>query len=71
MLHNNYLCLVESNKQQIKEVRSKIQTENAETIKATPKRVWIRPTHGASFAFSWQEDKNEEINQLDMSALIS
>ena len=29
MLHFDYLCLVESNKQQIKEVRSKIQTENS------------------------------------------
>ena len=27
MLHDNYLCLVESNKQQIKEVGSKIQVE--------------------------------------------
>ena len=44
MLHDNYLCLEESGKQQIKEVRSKIQPENVET-KATPKRVWIRPTH--------------------------
>ena len=38
MLHDEYLCLVESGKQQIKEVRSKIQPENLET-KATPKRV--------------------------------
>ena len=51
MLHDNYLCLVESNKQQIKEVRSKIQAENSET-KATSKRVWIRPIHSASVAFS-------------------
>ena len=29
----------------------KIQAENLET-KATPKRVWIRPTHSASVAFS-------------------
>ena len=28
MLHDNYLCLVESHKQQIEEVRSKIQAEN-------------------------------------------
>ena len=51
MLHDDYLCLVESGKQQIKEVRSKIQPENLET-KATPKRVRIRPTHSASVAFS-------------------
>ena len=51
MLRNDYLCLVESGKQQIKEVRSKIQPENSE-IKVTPKRVWIRPTHSASSAFS-------------------
>ena len=31
MLHDNYLCSVESNKQQIKGVRSKIQAENSET----------------------------------------
>ena len=31
MLHDNYLCLVESNKQQIEKVRSKIQVENSET----------------------------------------
>ena len=35
MLHDNYLCLVESNKQQIEEVGSKIQAENLET-RATP-----------------------------------
>ena len=29
MLHDNYLCLVESNKPQIKEVRSKTQLENS------------------------------------------
>ena len=46
-----YLCLVESNKQQIEEVRSKIQAENSET-QATPKRVRDRPTHSASVAFS-------------------
>ena len=51
MLHDDYLCLVESGKQQIKEVRSKIQPENLE-VKATPKRGWIRPTHSASAAFS-------------------
>ena len=51
MLHDDYLCLVESSKQQIKEVRSIIQPENSET-KATPKRVGIRPKHSASVAFS-------------------
>ena len=43
---------LKSSKQQIKEIRSKIQPENLET-KATPKRVWIRPKHSASTAFSW------------------
>ena len=43
MLHDNYLCLVEFNKQQIKEVRSETQPENSET-KTTRERVWIRPT---------------------------
>ena len=47
----DYLCLVESGKQQIKEVTSKIQPENSET-KPTPKRVWIRPKHSDSAAFS-------------------
>ena len=50
-LLDNYLCLVESNKQQIEKVRSKIQAENLET-RATPKRVWIRPMHSVSVAFS-------------------
>ena len=51
MLHEIYLCLVESNKQQIEEVRCKIQAENSETG-ATPKRIWIRLMHSASVAFS-------------------
>ena len=34
-----------------KKSQKKIQAENLET-KATPKRVWIRPTHSASVAFS-------------------
>ena len=51
MLHNNYPGLVESDKQQIKEVRSKTQPENSKT-KATSKRVWICPMHSASVAFS-------------------
>ena len=51
MLHDNYLCLVESNKQQIKEVKSEIQAENSET-KATPAQVWIRAMHSAFVAFS-------------------
>ena len=59
MLHHNFG--VESTKQQIKEVRNKSQTKNSET-KTTPKRVWIRPMHSAYVAFSWQEDKNEEIS---------
>ena len=60
MLHDDYSCLVESDKQQIKEVRSKTQPRNFET-KATPKRVWIvHPLCGTSIASS-REDKNEEI----------
>ena len=51
MLHGSYLCSVESNKQQIEEVRSTIQAENSET-RATPKRAWIRPMHSPSVAFS-------------------
>ena len=47
MLHDDFLCLVESNKQQIEKVTSKIQAQNLET-KAFPKRVWIRSTHSAS-----------------------
>ena len=31
MLQDNYLCLVESNKQQIEEVKSKTQAENSDT----------------------------------------
>ena len=49
MLHDNYLCLVESNKQQIKEVGSKTQAENSET-RSTPKRVWIRPMYAVAFS---------------------
>ena len=60
MLHDNYLCLVDFDKQEIEEVTSKVQAESSET-KATPKRVWIRPMHSASVAFSWQEDENEKI----------
>ena len=37
--------------QQIEEVRSKIRAEKLET-RAIPKRVWIRPMHSASVAFS-------------------
>ena len=44
----SYYCLMESNKQQI---RSKTQAENSET-KATPKRLWIRPTHSTPVASS-------------------
>ena len=51
MFYVSYLCLVESKKQQIKEVRSKTQPENSET-KATPKRVWIYLMHNASVTFS-------------------
>ena len=43
MLHDNYLRLVESNKQRIEKVRSKTLAENSETTWATPKRVWTRP----------------------------
>ena len=51
MLHDNYLCLVKSNKQQFQKVGSKIQPENLE-IKATAQRVWIRPTYTASPSLS-------------------
>ena len=51
MLHDNYLCLMKSNKQQIEEVKSKTQAEISET-RSTPKRVWNRPMHSASVAFS-------------------
>ena len=61
MIHDNYLWLVESNKQQIEEIRSKTHTENSET-RAVSKRVWIRPMHSAFVAFSRQEDKNEKNN---------
>ena len=52
ILHDNYLCLeclVESSKQQIKQVRSIIQPKSSET-RATPKRVWIGPKHSAKGA---------------------
>ena len=52
--------MAESNQQQIKEVRSKTQPQNLET-KTIPKQVRICHTHSASFAFSWQEGKEEEI----------
>ena len=42
MLHGNYLRLEEFNKQQIEEVKSKIQAEKLETM-AIPRRVSIRP----------------------------
>ena len=54
---------MESNKQQIEEVRHKIQAENLET-RAAPKLVKIRLMGSVSIAFSWQEDKNEEIKKL-------
>ena len=38
MRYDNYLCLVESNKQQIEEIRIKIQVDNSEK-RATPARV--------------------------------
>ena len=40
MLHDNYSCLVKSNKQQIKGTRSKTQLGNLEA-KATPTQAWI------------------------------
>ena len=50
MLYNNYSYLVESDRQQIEEVKGKTQPENSET-KATPKRVWIRLIYSVSVAF--------------------
>ena len=61
-IHDNYPCLVESDKQQINEVRNKTKVENSET-KATSKRVRIRPMHSASVAFSRQEDKYDTPEQ--------
>ena len=69
MLHDKYLFLVESNKQQIEEVRSKIPAENSET-RTTSKRVWICSMRSAYVAFSWQEDKNEEVIQKFIKSLV-
>ena len=44
MLPNKYLCLMEFNKQQIEEVRSKTKAKNSKA-KATPKRVLICAMH--------------------------
>ena len=64
MFYDDYLCLVESGKQQIKEVRSKVQPENLET-KATPERVWIRPTHSASaLSRDWRIKMKKSINHV-------
>ena len=46
------------------------QTENSET-KATPKLVWIRSTCSAFVAFSWQENKNEEIIIIITGPVVS
>ena len=67
MLHDNYLCLVESNKQKIEEVRSKIQEKISET-KATPKRVWICPIAPPSLSRDRRiKMKKSEINSLTNS----
>ena len=64
MLHDNYLCLVESDKLQIKEDRSKNSTgklgneDNSQARLDSPHVVYC-----AFIAFSRQEDKDEEINQ--------
>ena len=60
MLYDNYLCLVESNKQEIEEVRSKAQLKNSKT-RATPKPVWIRPMHRASVVTRDRRIKNDEM----------
>ena len=66
MLHDNCcFCLVESSKQRIKDVGSKIPPENSET-KVTLKRVWIRPKYSASAAFLCCEDKDER-NQISVA----
>ena len=66
MPHNTYVCLVESNKQQIVKVRNKIQAETLET-RSTPKQVWIRPMHSA---FSRQDDEKEEIKNNALTVLV-
>ena len=51
----------------LKKSRSKIQPENSET-KATPKRVWICPTHSASAAFSdWKIKIKKSIINVNCS----
>ena len=57
------LSLVESNKQQTKEVRSKIQAENSET-KAALDQVMIRPMQSTFVAFLGQEDKKKVIKSI-------
>jgi len=65
-LYDDYLCLVGSNKQQIK----CSQRINRKTRKwTTPKRVWIRPKYNVTVAFSWQEDKEGTSKQFYSAAL--
>ena len=64
MLHDNYFCSVESNKQQSKEIGSKTQAETPET-KTSSMRVRIRlmySAYGASRRLR-QKDRNEEIKK--------
>ena len=70
MLHDNYLCLVKSDKQQIKEVKSESLPENSGT-EVTFKRIWIHPMYSASVTFSQEEDKNEEIKSSILSHIAT
>ena len=69
MLYEKYVCLVASNKQQIKGVKSKTLGDNSKT-KATSKRVCTRPAYSASLVLSLQEDKNEEKERNDPSFFL-
>ena len=68
MLHDNYLCLVESTV-----TSSKLKKSEAKLRRTTRKqdqllkRAWIRPMLSAYVDFSWLEDKNEEFNQSEIN----
>ena len=52
MLHDNYSCWVESNKQQIEEVEATLKQKTRKRFQATSERVWNRPVYSASAAFA-------------------